>query len=96
MSKYLNLSFTAGNIDNKFYIDPYSGLISSRAPLDFESVTSYPLSIQVTDGGGLSQNVTVDINVTNVNDNIPECSANENVVEIDGNTTTGTTVSEMS
>ncbi|XP_062587666.1 protocadherin Fat 4-like [Saccostrea cucullata] len=85
----LTFTITAGNEDNKFYINPKSGEISTLAPLDFESKSTYQLTIRVTDGGGRYHQVIATIYVINVNDITPECSANQNVVEVDESTLPG-------
>ncbi len=55
----------------KFAIDPATGAISlaAGASLDFESATSYSVSVSVYDGYTRSASETVTINVTNLNDN---------------------------
>ncbi|XP_061195516.1 protocadherin Fat 4-like, partial [Saccostrea echinata] len=79
----LTFSITAGNEDNRFYIDPKSGQISTLAPLDFETKSTYQLTIRVSDGGGIYDQVFANIGVINVNDVTPVCSAYQNVVEVD-------------
>ena len=56
-----------------FEIDPLSGVVTTTMPLDRETVDSYMIFIQAFDGGepSLSSGVTVNINVSNVNDNAP-------------------------
>ncbi|XP_062609308.1 cadherin EGF LAG seven-pass G-type receptor 2-like, partial [Saccostrea cucullata] len=85
----LTFTIRAGNEENRFYINPKSGEILILAPLDFESKSAYELTIRVTDGGGRYDQVKANIAVINVNDIPPECSANQNVVEVDEIITTG-------
>lgn len=81
-----------GNSDTKFYIDPDSGLISTIAPLDFETRSSYQLDVQATDGGGDNDVTSVSIDVGDVNDNPPDCSSSPRVVDIEETKTFGTNV----
>ena len=76
---------TAGNTGGAFAIDN-SGVITvaNTAALDFETLSSFTLTVQVTDSGGLndSQNVTVnlnDINEAPTDLNLAGSAVNENV-----------------
>lgn len=84
-----------GNSDTKFYIDPDSGLISTTAPLDFETRSSYQLDVQATDGGGDNDVTSVSIDVGDVNDNPPDCSSSPRVVDIEETKTLGTNVRRL-
>ncbi|KAM6116258.1 protocadherin beta-15-like [Pterocles gutturalis] len=55
-----------------FVIDPTSGEIKLKKPLDFEVAESHELSVRATDGGGLSAICKVLVEVVDVNDNVPE------------------------
>uniref|UniRef100_A0A8V5GG49 Uncharacterized protein n=1 Tax=Melopsittacus undulatus TaxID=13146 RepID=A0A8V5GG49_MELUD len=55
-----------------FVIDPMSGEIKLTKPLDFEAAKKHELSVQATDGGGLSAICRVLVEVVDVNDNAPE------------------------
>ncbi|XP_062485289.1 protocadherin beta-15-like [Pezoporus occidentalis] len=55
-----------------FTIDPVSGEIKLTKPLDFETAENHELSVQATDGGGLSGICRVLVEVVDVNDNAPE------------------------
>ncbi|XP_057269656.1 protocadherin beta-15-like [Pezoporus wallicus] len=59
-----------------FTIDPMSGEIKLTKPLDFETAENYELSVQATDGGGLSGICRVLVEVVDVNDNAPELVVN--------------------
>ncbi|XP_065499996.1 protocadherin beta-15-like [Caloenas nicobarica] len=61
-----------GQSDSAFVIDPVSGEIKLSKPLDFEAADKYELSVQATDGGGLSAICKVLVEVVDVNDNAPE------------------------
>lgn len=84
-----------GNSDTKFYIDPDSGLISTIAPLDFETRSSYQLDVQATDGEGDNDVTSVSIDVGDVNDNPPDCSSSPRVVDIEETKTLGTNVRRL-
>ncbi|KAK2544721.1 protocadherin beta-15 [Columba livia] len=58
--------------DSAFVIDHVSGEIKITKPLDFEAAERYELSVQATDGGGLSAICKVLVEVVDVNDNAPE------------------------
>nr|XP_001918074.2 protocadherin beta-11 [Equus caballus] len=65
-------SHASEEIRKTFEINQKSGEISLMAPLDFETIDSYSVIIQATDGGGLFGKSTVRIQVIDVNDNAPE------------------------
>lgn len=96
MSIWLNVYYClGGNSDTKFYIDPVSGLLSTIAPLDFETRSSYQLDVQATDGGGENDLTSVSIDVGDVNDNPPDCSSSPRVVDIEETKTFGTNVRRL-
>ena len=59
-------AFTAGNDAGRFQIDTASGELSVAAALDYETATSYMLTVQAEDGYELTSEVTVTIRVTDV------------------------------
>jgi len=63
----------------KFAIDPATGALSlsAGATLDFETATSYSVSVSVWDGYVRSAAVPVTVNVTNANDNAPAITAGQ-------------------
>ena len=65
-----NWSIVGGNANGIFQIDPATGELTIADPsgLDFESVTSYTLDIQVSDGINLSAVVSISVSVQNVNE----------------------------
>ena len=70
----LYFSILSGNSAGKFSLNATTGYLYITIPLDYESVTSYVLAIQVTDGNVLaprSDNATLYITVLNANDNSP-------------------------
>ena len=53
-----------------FQIDPNTGQLKTKAPLDYETKNAYTdLAVRVTDSSGLTDAILVTINVTDVNEN---------------------------
>ena len=71
-----------GNSNNLFRIDPNNGFIILMSSLDFETVTSYNLTVAAVDMGtpALTGAVIVQVNVTNINDVAPVLTINESLV----------------
>ncbi|XP_070270882.1 protocadherin beta-12 [Myotis yumanensis] len=65
-------SHASEDVHKTFEINQKSGEVSLMASLDFETVESYSIIIQATDGGGLFGKSTVRIQVMDINDNAPE------------------------
>uniref|UniRef100_A0A8D2MDM2 Cadherin domain-containing protein n=1 Tax=Zonotrichia albicollis TaxID=44394 RepID=A0A8D2MDM2_ZONAL len=55
-----------------FKINPETGQIRLKKPLDYEEKKSYEIDVQATDGGDLSTHCNVEVQVKDVNDNAPE------------------------
>ncbi|MDH5446500.1 MAG: cadherin domain-containing protein [Gammaproteobacteria bacterium] len=83
-------SITAGNTGDAFAINASTGIITVASALDYETTTSYTLTVNVFDG---LHNGTVDviINVTNVNDVVPTPTAGT-ITHPAENATIGTSV----
>lgn len=66
-------SIVGGNEHKKFQIDTQTGVITIAEQLDYERARDYFLTIQAIDGGipPLSNHATVNITVTDSNDNAP-------------------------
>ena len=63
------LTYTlSGDDAPSFKLNTVSGQISTSAALDFETKSTYQLTVSVTDGQGGSDSVAVTIQVTNVNE----------------------------
>ena len=63
----LTYSFAeGGNPGGLFAIDPGTGEITTAAVLDHEAAPSHALTVEVTDGGSLSDTATITVNVGNV------------------------------
>jgi len=55
----------AGNVGSKFALSA-TGELSLTSPLDYEDVSSYSLTVKVTDGGGLSATATYGVTVNDL------------------------------
>ncbi|XP_025928828.1 protocadherin beta-16-like, partial [Apteryx rowi] len=55
-----------------FKINPKTGEIRLKKPVDYEETKTYEIDVQATDGGGLSAHCKVLVEVLDVNDNAPE------------------------
>ncbi|XP_047634814.1 protocadherin beta-15-like [Phacochoerus africanus] len=67
-----SLFYSSQEISSTFELDSISGEVRLIKKLDFETVPSYELEIDASDGGGLSGKCSVSIEVVDVNDNSPE------------------------
>jgi LPXTG-motif cell wall-anchored protein len=84
-------TITAGNEAGAFAIDQTSGDITAAnaAKLDYETVQSFSLTVQVSDGENTAD-TTVVIDLNNLNDNTPV--ANDAVFSVEENAANGTAV----
>lgn len=64
----VTLSIIGGNSAGLFAIDPNMGAITLSGALDYETTTSYTLTIQARDPAGLLGTGVVTINITDVNE----------------------------
>ncbi|XP_043346662.1 protocadherin gamma-B5-like isoform X11 [Dermochelys coriacea] len=73
---YAQISYVFSNIPEKarqkFRLDPETGKITIKEPLDFEETRDYTLVVEAKDGGGLVTHCKVEIEVFDENDNAPE------------------------
>ncbi|CDQ76612.1 unnamed protein product [Oncorhynchus mykiss] len=60
-----------GNVNNAFDINPTSGVVVTQRLLDYESVSSYRLTVQATNMAEMVNYVTVLIHLRDENDNSP-------------------------
>ncbi|NXE03108.1 PCDG7 protein, partial [Chaetorhynchus papuensis] len=63
---------TAAKVLQKFLMDAESGTITLKEALDFENTRGYTLLVEARDGGGLVAHCEVELEVLDVNDNVPE------------------------
>ncbi len=77
----VSYSISSGNEEGLFQLDATTGDLSLISPLDFETTTSYVLVIVASDAGTpiMSDSVSIIVNVTNVNDNPPVVSGNQDI-----------------
>ncbi|GFS14234.1 protocadherin Fat 4 [Elysia marginata] len=73
-------AISSGNSEGKFKLDSSSGVLQVQAALDHETTPSYSLTLTVTDSGGSTGNVVVNIAVNDVNDNSPVCTETSDTV----------------
>ncbi|KAG9491170.1 hypothetical protein GDO78_006506 [Eleutherodactylus coqui] len=78
--------------DNQFRLDPYSGELTTLAPLDREKKASYHMIAKATDGGGLSCQADIILYLDDINDNGPVFSMDHYSVTVFDNTTLKTPV----
>ncbi len=77
-------TYTLGGPDaDSFDIDPATGQLKTRAFLDYETKTSYIVTVSVSDGAGKSGSLTVRINIINVAENYAP-----RFIEVEGSSTT--------
>ncbi|XP_049898482.1 protocadherin Fat 2 [Epinephelus moara] len=80
----------SGNEDGRFLLDSRTGLLTLSAPLDFEVLREYYLSVEGSRGkSSLSDITTVIINVTDLNDNAPVFGRGDYSAEVSEDLTPG-------
>ncbi|KAL6266541.1 hypothetical protein P5V15_003388 [Pogonomyrmex californicus] len=69
----LAFAISAGNKRDTFYIDPLTGILYLRKPLDYEELVRYTLNVTCSDGGHprLSSVTSLTVEVIDTNDNPP-------------------------
>ena len=84
-----------GNSGTEFTIDSASGVIFTAKTLDYETATSYTLTVTASDGGSpaLSSTSDITVTITDVNDNTPVCSPAVYSPDVLESSATGATVS---
>ncbi|XP_042547888.1 protocadherin gamma-B2 isoform X14 [Dipodomys spectabilis] len=60
------------DIGNKFMLDHRNGEIKSKGPVDFETRSSYTMSIEAKDGGGMATECEIILEILDENDNAPD------------------------
>jgi protocadherin-16/23 len=70
------------NFNQLFSIDESSGEIFLLRQLDYEIQQRYRLAICVFDGAGLSANLSLNVEVQDMNDNPPIFERNEYYIEV--------------
>ncbi|NXA90294.1 PCDGH protein, partial [Melanocharis versteri] len=63
---------TPAKVLQKFIVDAETGMITLQEAMDFEETQGYTLLVEARDGGGLVAHCEVELDVLDVNDNVPE------------------------
>uniref|UniRef100_A0A4W3IWA4 FAT atypical cadherin 3a n=1 Tax=Callorhinchus milii TaxID=7868 RepID=A0A4W3IWA4_CALMI len=94
----IHFSIVNGDQDNSFNINPVTGLIKVNKQLDREQVSGYSLTVQAKDSGtpSMSSTVTVNVDVSDINDNPPEFTPANYSTVIQENKVIGTTILQLS
>ncbi|XP_042120380.2 protocadherin gamma-B5 isoform X20 [Peromyscus maniculatus bairdii] len=75
-----------------FSLNSKSGEITTQRTLDFEEIREYSIIVEARDGGGLVAQCTVEINIQDENDNIPEVTVRSLLEMILENAAPGTLI----
>ncbi|QKG80546.1 cadherin domain-containing protein [Tenuifilum thalassicum] len=91
----ITYSITAGNADGIFDIDPNTGQITvaDNTNLDYETTTSYALTVHAVDTDGNSDDAVITVNITNVPENGPAIS--DHTTSIPEDAANGTSVYDV-
>ena len=81
-------SFTDGNDDGVFYINPSTGVVSLTGQLDYETDRTHSLMIRATDGEDHQSSVLLLVQVLDQNDEIPVISPST-VLQVSQNSPVG-------
>ncbi|XP_043925797.1 cadherin-23-like [Protopterus annectens] len=87
-----SFSKTAGAVTDAFRLDPVTGELCLKQPLDFEETNHYEMQIEAKDGGGLISHCKVLVGVLDQNDNAPEITVSSLSSPIPEDTALGTKV----
>ncbi|XP_049729859.1 protocadherin gamma-B4 isoform X21 [Elephas maximus indicus] len=68
----ITFSFSEADRITRFDVDSSTGIITILNALDFEDVKEYSMVLEARDGGGMIAQCTVEIEVLDENDNVPE------------------------
>ena len=81
-------SYETQRYGETFDVNPVTGALSIKQNLDYESTQSYTLTIEARDMGpnSIAGQCTVEIHVTDENDNAPEITVNNYDSSADANT----------
>uniref|UniRef100_A0A3Q3LMC7 Protocadherin Fat 3-like n=1 Tax=Mastacembelus armatus TaxID=205130 RepID=A0A3Q3LMC7_9TELE len=94
----ITYSILKGDRSNHFWIDPVTGLLKVNKRLDRELVSRYSLSVQAFDSGSpaMSSTVTINIDISDVNDNPPVFTPPNTTAVIQLNQAAGTSLLTLS
>lgn len=91
----ITYSIHSDALNEIFSIDKHNGRIQTKVKLDREKQKLYEILVCATDGGGLSDFLTVRVKVMDDNDNAPQFLLKEYKTSIHSNLTTGTTFAKV-
>ncbi|XP_029421607.1 protocadherin Fat 3 isoform X4 [Nannospalax galili] len=93
----IRFSIVSGDRDSEFAVDPILGLVRVRKKLDRERVSGYSLIVQATDSGFpvMSATTTVNIDISDVNDNSPVFTPANYTAVIQENKPVGTSILQL-
>ncbi|XP_038617667.1 protocadherin Fat 3 isoform X2 [Tachyglossus aculeatus] len=93
----IHFSIVSGDRDDEFAVEPAMGLVQVKKKLDRERVSGYSLLIQAEDSGipALSSTVTVNIDISDVNDNSPVFTPSNYSAVIQENKPVGTSILQL-
>uniref|UniRef100_A0A672TWI0 Protocadherin Fat 3 n=1 Tax=Strigops habroptila TaxID=2489341 RepID=A0A672TWI0_STRHB len=93
----IHFSIVNGDRDNEFSVDPALGLVKVKKKLDRERISGYSLVIQARDSGTppLSSSVTVNVDISDVNDNGPVFTPANYTAVIQENKPVGTSILQL-
>uniref|UniRef100_A0A8C9ALV1 Protocadherin Fat 3 n=1 Tax=Prolemur simus TaxID=1328070 RepID=A0A8C9ALV1_PROSS len=93
----IHFSIVNGDRDNEFTVDPVLGLVKVKKKLDRERVSGYSLLVQAVDSGipAMSSTATVNIDISDVNDNSPVFTPANYTAVIQENKPVGTSILQL-
>ena len=87
------LTYSLGGTDAASFSIDSTGQLQTKAALDYETKSSYSITITADDGNGGSASINVTVNLTNVNDNAPVFTESGSITRsISENATSGTNI----
>ncbi|KAI1242062.1 Protocadherin Fat 3 [Lamprotornis superbus] len=93
----IHFSIVNGDQDNEFSVDPVLGLVKVKKKLDRERISGYSLVVQARDSGTppLSSSATVNVDISDVNDNSPVFTPANYTAVIQENKPVGTSILQL-
>uniref|UniRef100_A0A5F7ZWY3 Protocadherin Fat 3 n=1 Tax=Macaca mulatta TaxID=9544 RepID=A0A5F7ZWY3_MACMU len=93
----IHFSIVNGDRDNEFTVDPVLGLVKVKKKLDRERVSGYSLLVQAVDSGipPMSSTATLNIDISDVNDNSPVFTPANYTAVIQENKPVGTSILQL-
>ena len=88
----VSYSITSGNNEDAFIINTTTGSITVNSDIDREMSDAYTVGVMATDGGGRSAQSTVQISITDINDNSPVFNASSYPITVYENASINSTL----